>query len=506
MKLPRLNPLTRLSLGLTAIVVTFVLMLDILGVIPDREGALKEVRQRISENLGLHVTFILRRGDMQELGQLLNDVKTREPDILSVALRKVDGSIGVQIGEHTLHWQPPAKGYSDVGNVSVPLFANKQPWGNLELSFRPSAPRSISDWLGNNLVAILLILGVGGFFAFILYLRRALFYLDPTSAVPERVRHAFDSLREGILVLDQAGHIMLTNTAFTQLHPGASINLIGQNINEQTWLVAGLGENPAQHPWNLMMADGQAREGIFLEVMQPDGGKLKTILNISPVRALSGAIQGSLISIDNVSELHQANEKLMEMVLELNETRLEIDKKNKELLMLANRDALTGCLNRRSMFEMMESFYVQAHTEGTTLCCIMADIDHFKSFNDRFGHSVGDEVIRAVVRCLQSQLRQQDALFRYGGEEFCILLPNLPLEQACQVAERLRKEVEQHAASSLRTIHDVRITSSFGVAELDHFMLDPAELVGRADEAMYKSKQSGRNRVTSWQLEVAATT
>jgi diguanylate cyclase (GGDEF)-like protein/PAS domain S-box-containing protein len=504
MKLPSLNPVARLSFGLTALVVSFVMFLDITGVIPNRQEAFKEIRQRISENLGIQVAVSLKRGDMNELGRLLNEVRQREPDIKSVGLRRVDGILLAQVGEHALHWRPPPEGRSDADNIRVPLFANKQPWGNLELAFTPSAPTSLMGWLDNNLVAMLLVLGGAGFVAFYLYLRRALFYLDPTSAVPERVRRAFDSLREGIMILDQAGRIMLTNTAFKRLHPSAGEELTGRHISEQKWLLANLEADPSLHPWSQAMREGKVSEGLLLEVGQPDGGALQTVVNVSPVQAPNGALRGCLISIDDVSELHRVNEQLLKTVVELNESREEVDRKNRELQMLANRDPMTGCLNRRAFFELLEDLYVKAQAAGATFCCIMTDIDHFKSFNDRYGHAVGDEVIKAVVRSLQSGLRQDDLLCRYGGEEFCIILPGLGIEQAMEVGERLRAAVESHAGSSLRNVQEVRVTSSFGVAELSHAMLDPNELVGHADDALYQSKRNGRNRVTAWNIEQTA--
>jgi diguanylate cyclase (GGDEF)-like protein len=128
----------------------------------------------------------------------------------------------------------------------------------------------------------------------------------------------------------------------------------------------------------------------------------------------------------------------------------------------------------------------------------MADIDHFKQFNDRYGHAVGDEVIRALVRTLQAGLRNDDLLCRYGGEEFCIILPDTSLELAEDIASRLRADVENHAGMSVRTTGGLHITSSFGVATVAPEMRDPAELIERADEALYRSKESGRNRVTVW--------
>jgi diguanylate cyclase (GGDEF)-like protein len=128
----------------------------------------------------------------------------------------------------------------------------------------------------------------------------------------------------------------------------------------------------------------------------------------------------------------------------------------------------------------------------------MTDIDHFKKFNDQHGHLVGDEVIIAVAKALGSELRSFDLLCRYGGEEFCILLPNSTPRQALDIAERLRRQIEEVAGRSIRTTEGLKITASFGVASLRDEADDLNGLIDQADEALYFSKQNGRNRVSLW--------
>ena len=128
----------------------------------------------------------------------------------------------------------------------------------------------------------------------------------------------------------------------------------------------------------------------------------------------------------------------------------------------------------------------------------MIDIDHFKTFNVRYGHAMRDLVIKSVAKCLGSVLREVDLLCRYGGEEFCILLPGSTAEQAQDVAERLRAAIESHAGAAIRDIPGIRITSSFGVASIKHGGKDTAEMIDQADNALYKSKKNGRNQVSIW--------
>jgi diguanylate cyclase (GGDEF)-like protein/PAS domain S-box-containing protein len=502
--LPRLSPLLRLSLGLTSLVVSLVLFLDLVGVLPDRTEMMRQVRQRTSESLAVQAAATLQIGDVGALLRTLREVRTRDAQILSVALRRSDGVVVVQAGEHEAHWVPSVAGMSTTDHVRVPIYAEKQRWGDLEISYTPIMPKTLLGWLRHPTVALMLALGGAGLVVFYLYLRRALQYLDPTTAVPDRVRRAFDALADGVVVLDQHGRIVLANGAFKSLHPAAAGQLLGCNIDEQQWLTDALQGEIARRPWALAMRSGKACRDVMFDIPQPGGEPVKVAVGASPVHDPRGAVRGCLVTFDDVTELHRSNERLQDAVTALDKSREQIRAQNDELRKMATRDPLTGCMNRRAFFDILEELYLKSQTGSKPLCCIMADIDHFKSFNDRYGHAVGDDVIRAVVRTFSAGLRNDDVLCRYGGEEFCIVLPGTDITQAQQVAERLRVAVEAHAGSSVRTTAGLRVTSSFGVAALGPEMRDPAELIARADEALYRSKREGRNRVSVWQAVAAA--
>lgn len=193
----------------------------------------------------------------------------------------------------------------------------------------------------------------------------------------------------------------------------------------------------------------------------------------------------------------------MNVLGELHQSRQQIERQNEELTRLATRDPLTGCYNRRAFFDQAEPLFAQAKAKQQPLACIMGDIDHFKQFNDKYGHTVGDKVIQAVAKSFVGGLREVDVLCRYGGEEFCIFLPGATSHQAAVVAERLRNAVESHAGPSIRTTSGLKVTSSFGVATLTDGASDSAGLIDQADEALYVSIQNGRNRVSQWKRPVA---
>ncbi len=158
---------------------------------------------------------------------------------------------------------------------------------------------------------------------------------------------------------------------------------------------------------------------------------------------------------------------------------------------LANSDALTGLQNRRRATERLEAELARARRYGTPLSVILTDIDHFKQVNDRFGHNMGDEVLVRVASTLQETLRQVDLVGRWGGEEFLVILPDTDLDGARIVAERLRLGVE---AIPPFVEGPARVTSSVGVASF-RGEENSAVFVDRADQALYRAKEAGRNRV-----------
>jgi diguanylate cyclase (GGDEF)-like protein len=125
----------------------------------------------------------------------------------------------------------------------------------------------------------------------------------------------------------------------------------------------------------------------------------------------------------------------------------------------------------------------------------MTDIDKFKTFNDTYGHAVGDQVLVQVARVLKAALRPTDVLCRYGGEEFCILLPGVDALRAAVVAERIRFRVEAQAGPGIRSIPGLRVTSSFGLSSLEFGAPGLKTLIDEADQALYAAKQTGRNKV-----------
>ncbi|MEM7313044.1 MAG: diguanylate cyclase, partial [Planctomycetota bacterium] len=187
----------------------------------------------------------------------------------------------------------------------------------------------------------------------------------------------------------------------------------------------------------------------------------------------------------------ERNAELAGMLKQLRDSRDQIHRQNKELQVLATRDPLTKAYNRRSFFEQLRNLWAAAVRYDHSLCCIMLDLDHFKSINDNYGHACGDAVLRDVASVLNRSTRHSDILCRYGGEEFCILVPHIEFTQAEIFAENLRKAIESC------DVRGLKIYASIGVSSIDHAD-SPERLIDQADQALYHAKNSGRNQVVCW--------
>jgi diguanylate cyclase (GGDEF)-like protein len=204
----------------------------------------------------------------------------------------------------------------------------------------------------------------------------------------------------------------------------------------------------------------------------------KLVLPANPLGLLVGMLIASISAVGT-------------FLLVLTARRLKLQ--NVLLERLATTDSLTRTFNRRHITSLCESEFKRAHRTHEPFSIILLDIDHFKSVNDRHGHAVGDAVLRHVADALARTVRTTDYVGRWGGEEFIVVTPNVGLEGALAVAERLRHAVEIRPIDVMSPTN--RITASFGVASYHSDDLNIDVIIERADAAMYESKAAGRNSV-----------
>lgn len=230
-----------------------------------------------------------------------------------------------------------------------------------------------------------------------------------------------------------------------------------------------------------------------LEQVCKNGEVISTEIVSSYLLNADGVAHTILGITRNASERKAAEAALLETNRQLHARIEEIGRLQVALQELAVRDSLTGLYNRRYMDETLEREVSRARREGNPLSLVMLDIDYFKKVNDTYGHQVGDEALRMLATTLLADIRAEDVACRYGGEEFLVLLPNMPLETAMLRAQRWREAVE--GLSVVMGNFNITFTVSLGVAAYPEHAKTPDDLTRCADQALYRAKNSGRNQV-----------
>lgn len=500
----RVGPIARLSLGLAALSLSLLMIGDFLfGLSTNDALVVQHLRKRLTETVATQSIVLIEHDDQVTLGKTLNRVLVANPDMRSLAVRRRDGSLLIERGDHNAHWELRDNARSSLDQVSVPIYANQAQWGQLEISFIPTAKPGLLDLARQPMAMMVMLMGLGGFLIYYAYLRRAMHYLDPSAAVPERVHKAFDTLADALLVLDTDGRILLANAAFQRMNGRHKKVAIGMSIAEIPWLKnAAIGMGPLGAPWERALREQVVVTDVHMRAIDDDADPIDLSVSCSLVRDDNGTLRGCLVSLTDQSELARSNEQLRNAIAEIGQSRARIKAQNEKLQHLASRDPLTGCFNRRAFFEQVSPKFSSALRNNGNLCCIMTDIDHFKNFNDLYGHAVGDQVIRTVATNIERQLRQEDLLCRYGGEEFCIILFDVTTDTAFAIAERIRYSLESHGNSAVRSAEVHQITSSFGIASIADGAGTVEHLIEQADSALYASKANGRNRTTIWEPSI----
>ena len=299
-----------IAFGLVSIVSTALLAASFFGFIPDRIGALQEGRLALAESVAAGSTALLSSADPGRVDALLRFVVKRNEQLLSAAFRDQEGKVQLAVGDHIRHWVSMGSGLS-LAQVTVPVFAGSQPWGQLEFRFKPITASGIYGLLEIPVLQLIAFTSALCLLGFQIYLSRVLRHLDPSKAVPARVRSALDSLAEGLLVIDQKRNIVLANEAFVRLVGKTSEQLTGKLASSVAWLDrVGIALAIPDQPWELVLERGQVQLGSVLSLYGSDGRRQIFVVNCSPVLGSAGHPGGVLISLEDITLLEQNKEEL----------------------------------------------------------------------------------------------------------------------------------------------------------------------------------------------------
>jgi PAS domain S-box-containing protein len=300
------NTKTHVSFGLAALVVSILLVAAVLGLIPDRVGALRDGRIALAESIAASTMTLLAVDQAGQIEDMLGLMVKRNPAMLSGGLRRTDGTLVMSVGDHAELWTLPDSELSTDSQLKVPIRADSERWGQLELSYRPLAETGLRGVFESPLLLLIAFLAVSGFAAFYLYLSKVLRYLDPSRAVPARVREALDTLAEGLLVIDRKQQIVLANHAFSTMLGKSPEALVGRLASSLPWLAAGGGAFvEGSLPWVISLRDASVQRNVLLRISDASA-KMRTFMaNCSPVLGSNGKPGGVLVSLDDVTQLQQ---------------------------------------------------------------------------------------------------------------------------------------------------------------------------------------------------------
>ncbi len=495
----RLSPIVRVSFGLLMLTLSLLLIGDWLGLIPHAHKLELENRKKLSQNLAVQLSSLAMSGEVKHIRTTLTALVERNEDVLSAAFLSEDGETEITVGDHNENWSAHDEQHQSGDHVSVPIFKGEERWGSVDVLFVSSEDSWLPGFYDNKFILLMLFMTVPGFIVYSLFLKRTLRQLDPKRAIPHRVRAAFDSLAEGVLIIDEQCNVVLANKAFGALVGSDPDSMIGRPADTLSWCSLD-GEVLERNdlPWVRLVRFGEATTGGRLLLRSGAEAERSFNVNCSPIYDDIQTIRGVISTFDDLTELEKKNTALQETLTELTKSKLAVDQKTRELEFLATRDPLTNCLNRRSFNERYERLLSETKERGGSMVCMMVDIDHFKRVNDNYGHSMGDKVIKFMADAIAENIRKGDLLARFGGEEFCVILDETSLKEARAIAERVRALVRSGDPS--RFTASLRITASFGLAMLDKNVVDAADLINRADKALYAAKNSGRNCVMDWAM------
>jgi len=320
-----LNPKARIAFGLVGIMCSLVMLCFSFNIIPDRGSAVRAGRAALAESVAIYSTALVKTVNYQGANvQRLNDdfklLVERNKDLQSLALRHENGQLLVATTDHADLWQDMSGEYSKVSQVRVPIWSGERKWGQLEMSFQPLATSGIIGWLKNPLISTVLFIGLIGFLIYYFYLGKVLRQLDPSQAIPGRVRTALDTMAEGLLILDRKEQIVLANQAFSSMVGRASSSLLGFRAGELPWLdKTGKKIVKAARPWVLALSTGEIQKDYLIRLQLQDSEYHTFKLNCSPVLGEGGKHAGVLVSFDDVTELEEKEAELINSKLEAEE-------------------------------------------------------------------------------------------------------------------------------------------------------------------------------------------
>ena len=303
----KLNTRAYIAVGLAFLVVSLLLAAAFIGLIPDRVAAIRDGRATLSESIAAAGTAVATKGDPRLLESTLRLIVQRNPDVLSIGMRQADGTLLVSAGDHQARWVASAESHSTDTQTQVPIMAGNARWGQLEIRYQPTVGSGLKAILNHPLFKLTVFVFLVSLISFYFYLGKVLRQLDPSQAVPGRVRAALDTLAEGLLIVDRKQNIVLANHAFAEFLGKGPEQLVGQNAARLDWRDAKDNQpiSKDQLPWLATLRDANVDQDRLLNLPNGKGEMRNFVVSCSPVLASGGKANGVFISLNDVTQIEQ---------------------------------------------------------------------------------------------------------------------------------------------------------------------------------------------------------
>jgi diguanylate cyclase (GGDEF)-like protein/PAS domain S-box-containing protein len=450
-------------------------------------------RTEVSQKVAMNCSKYVGASDPFKLQKVCKESLLSNDQLRSLRILRHDGLVLYSSPDHDRYWSLKPDAPSDLNQLRIPLIRGESVYAEIELAFEP-----VSSFWGSSFVRWAMILGFGFFInvgSFALFLGRALSVLDPKSAVPKRVRNTLDTIVGGVVILDEKGKLLLANDSFTRWTNLTVDELVERELSSLSWSK----DDRERWPWEAAIQDKLPKIGVKLSLQAQDR-EYTFMVNATPVFDGNEKLTGALVSFEDITLMEEQRRHLLDVLRDLEVSREQIRRQNEILHELATRDQLTGALNRRALFEKVDAIWERRNEGNRGLITIMMDVDHFKKLNDQHGHTVGDAVLKDVVKVVSRIVEGRAILGRYGGEEFCVIMQKATVAEGESMAEEIRAGIEKSLAEPYH------VTASLGVSSSIFNAPTIVAQIEQADQGLYAAKRGGRNAFRTWspQLEAEA--
>ncbi|MGB5456548.1 MAG: ATP-binding protein [Gammaproteobacteria bacterium] len=313
MRLPFQNMDTkvRITLGLVGLMLSLLFTASFLGLIPDARQAVHSGRVALAEAIAVNSSAFITHSDLRRMEANLAFLIERNDDLLSAAVRRANGQTVVLVGEHEQNWLPLEDGLSTASQIEVPVWAGDNQWGVIQLRFEPVNEPGWFSFTGDPLFQQSVFFVITGFVLFYLYLGKMLKQLDPSQAIPDRVRAALDTMTEGLLVLDRKQNIVLANQSFAAIIGKAPDDIIGYRASDFPWQYdRDRDSGPQLSPWASALQNGHSQLNEMVRLQRDDAGHRTFKVNCAPIVGDGKTINGVLVSFDDVTQLEEKEVEL----------------------------------------------------------------------------------------------------------------------------------------------------------------------------------------------------